>query len=63
MLQQQGGSWVKVAKSSIYRGKIEEVSIFINTACLYLSMKITEEIKTRKMAWVLSYMQKGVVEA
>ena len=56
MLQQQGGSWVKVAKSSIYRGKIEEVSIFINTACLYLSMKITEEIKATKMAWVLSYM-------
>ena len=63
MLQQQGGSWVEVAKPSIYRGKIEEVSVFINAACLYLSMKITEEIEATKMAWVLSYMQEGVVEA
>jgi len=61
-LQQQGGSQVEVAKPSIYRGKIEEVSTFINVACLYLSMKMTEEMETTKMAWMLSYVQREVAE-
>ena len=39
------------------------MSTFINTAHLYLSMRITEEPKATKMAWVLSYIQGGVVEA
>jgi len=54
---------VEIAKPSIYRGKMEEVSIFINVAHLYLSMKITEETEATKMAWVLSYVQGGVAEA
>ena len=42
---------------------MEEVSTFINAAHLYLSIKITEETKATKMAWVLSYVQEGVAEA
>jgi len=37
--------------------------VFINIAHLYLSMKIMEELEATRMAWVLSYMQEGVVEA
>ena len=54
---------MEIAKLSIYRGKMEEVSIFINVAHLYLSMKITGETEATKMAWVLSYVQGGVAEA
>jgi len=54
---------VEIAKPSIYREKMEEVSIFINVAHLYLSMKITGETEATKMAWVLSYVQGGVAEA
>jgi len=61
-LQQNGGARVKVAKSPLFSGKIKEVSMFINVAHLYLSMRITEELKMARMAWVLSYMQGGVAE-
>jgi len=54
---------VKIAKSLLFSRKIEEVNIFINMACLYLSIKMTEELELTKMAWMLSYMQEGVVEA
>ena len=47
---------MEVAKSPLFSGKIEEMSVFINTAYLYLSMKITWELETTKMAWVLSYV-------
>ena len=53
---------MEVAKPSIYRGKIEEVSTFINVACLYLSMKMTGEMETTKMVWMLSYVQREVAE-
>ena len=39
------------------------MSTFINAAHLYLSMRIIEKPETTKMAWVLSYIQGGVVEA
>jgi len=52
-----------VAKPPLFSGKIEKVSVFINIAHLYLSMKIMEELEATRMAWVLSYMQEGVVEA
>ena len=54
---------MEIAKPSVYREKMEEVSIFINVAHLYLSMKITGETEATKMAWVLSYVQGGVAEA
>jgi len=47
---------VEIAKLFIYGGKIEEVSTFINAAHLCLSIKMTEETKATKMAWVLSYV-------
>ena len=53
---------MEVAKSPLFSGKMEEVNTFINTAHLYLSMKMTEKLKATKMAWVLSYVQGGVAE-
>jgi len=35
---------------------MEEVSIFINAARLYIRIKMTEEATTTQMAWVLSYI-------
>jgi len=52
-----------VAKPPLFSGKMEKVSVFINIAHLYLSIKIMEELEATRMAWVLSYMQEGVVEA
>ena len=52
-----------MAKPPLFSGKMEKVSVFINIAHLYLSMKIMEELEATRMAWVLSYMQEGVVEA
>jgi len=46
----------------LFSGKIEEVSVFINIACLYLSIKIIKELKATKIAWILSYIQGEVVE-
>jgi len=47
----------------VFNGKIEEVSTFINTAYLYIRMKMTEEAPTTQVAWVLLYMQGEVAEA
>jgi len=48
---------VEVAKFFIYGRKIEEVSIFINVAYLYLSIKMTKEMETTKMA-IMSWLQR-----
>jgi len=42
---------------------MEEVSMFINAAHIYIRIKMTEEAVTTQVAWVLSYVQGGVVEA
>jgi len=63
MLLHQQRSRVKIAKPQVFGGKIEEVSTFINMACLYLRMKMTDEVATTQVAWVLSYVQEGVAEA
>jgi len=42
---------------------MEEVSAFINMACLYIRMKITDEAAITQVAWILSYVQGGVAEA
>jgi len=44
MLLQQQKSRVEVARPQVFSGKIEEVSIFINTAYLYIRIKMTEEV-------------------
>ena len=38
------------------------MSAFINIACLYLSIKMTEELEVTKIAQVLFYIQKEVAE-
>jgi len=53
---------VEIVKLSLFREKIEKVSAFINMARLYLSIKITEEPKITKIAWVLSYVQGGIAK-
>ena len=54
---------MKVAKPFLFSGKIEEVSLFINVACLYLSIKMMGELEATRMAWILSYVQGRVAEA
>ena len=63
MLLQQQGSRVEVARPQVFNGKMEEVSTFINAACIYIRMKMTEEVATIQVAWVLSYVQGGIAEA
>ena len=63
MLLYQQGSRIEVARPQVFSGKMEEVSAFINAARLYIRMKMTEEAATTQVAWVLSYVQRGVAEA
>ena len=63
LLQQSREARVEVAKPLLFSRKIKEVSIFINIVQLYLSMKMIEELKLTKIAWVLSYVQEEVAEA
>ena len=62
MLFQQQGSRVEVARPQVFSGKIEEVSMFVNAARLYIRMKMTEEATATQVTWVLSYVQGGIVE-
>ena len=54
---------MEVARPQVFSGKMEEVSAFVNTACLYIRMKMTEEVAVTQVAWVLSYVQGGIAEA
>jgi len=63
MLSQQGESKIEVTRLSLLRGKMEEMSAFINAAQLYLRRKMTVEPEPTKIAWVLLYVQGGVIEA
>ena len=63
MLLQQQGSRVEVARPQVFSERMEDVSMFINTARIYIRMKMMEEAATTQVAWVLSYMQGGVAEA
>ena len=63
MLLQQQESRVEVARPQVFSGKIEEVSVFVNAACLYIKIKMTEEVAATQVAWVLSYIQEGIAEA
>ena len=56
MLLQQQGSRVEVARPQVFSGKMEEVSIFVNTARLYIRMKMTKEVAATQVAWMLSYV-------
>ena len=63
MLLQQQESRVEVARPQVFSGKIEKVSVFVNVACLYIRIKIMEEVAITQVAWVLSYVQGEIVEA
>jgi len=63
MLLQQQGSRVEVVRPQVFSGRIEEVSAFINAACLYIRIKMTEEAAATQVAWVLLYVQEGIAEA
>jgi len=53
---------VEVARPQVFSGRMEEVSTFVNAACLYIRMKMTEEAAATQVAWVLSYVQGGIAE-
>jgi len=63
MLLQQQGSRVEVARPQVFSGRMEEVSTFVNAACLYIRMKMMEEAAATQVVWVLSYVQGGIAEA
>jgi len=63
MLLQQQGSRVEVARPQVFSRRIEEVSAFVNGACLYIRIKMTEKAAATQVAWVLSYVQGGIAEA
>jgi len=63
MLLQQQGSRVEVVRPQVFSGKMEEMSVFVNIACLYIRMKMTEKVAATQVAWVLSYIQGGIVKA
>jgi len=63
MLLQQQGSRVEITRPQVFSRRIEDVSAFINAARIYIRMKISEEAATTQVAWMLSYVQGGVVEA
>jgi len=62
MLFHQQRSRVEAARPQVFSRKMKEMSTFINMARLYIRMKMTEEAATTQVAWVLSYVQGGVVE-
>ena len=63
MLLQQQESRVEVTKPQTFSGKMEEISAFVNVACLYIRMKMAEEAAATQVAWMLSYIQEGIAEA
>jgi len=62
ILLQQQESRVEVARPQVFSGRMEEVSVFVNAACLYIRIKMTEEAAATQVAWVLSYVQGGIAE-
>jgi len=54
---------VEVARPQVFSRRMEEVSAFVNAACLYIRMKMTEEAVATQVAWVLLYVQGGIAEA
>jgi len=49
-------------KPQVFSRRIEEMSVFINIAHLYIRMKMAEEVVATQVAWVLSYIQGGVAK-
>jgi len=53
---------VEIARPQVFSGKMEEVSMFINIAYLYIRMKMMEEVAATQVAWVLLYIQGEIAE-
>jgi len=53
---------VEIARPQVFSGKMEEVSVFINIAYLYIRMKMMEEVAATQVAWVLLYIQGEIAE-
>jgi len=63
MLLQQQGSRVEVMKPQVFSRRMEKVSVFVNAAHLYIRIKMAKEAVATQVAWILLYIQGGVVEA
>ena len=63
ILLQQQESRVEVTKPQTFSRRMEEMSTFINVACLYIRMKMVEEAVATQVVWILSYVQGGIAEA
>ena len=63
MLLQQQESRVEVTKPQTFSGRMEEISAFVNAACLYIRMKMAEEAAVTQVAWMLLYIQGEIAEA
>jgi len=50
MLLQQQGSRVEVMKPQVFSRRMEEVSVFVNIACLYIRIKMAEEVAATQVA-------------
>ena len=50
MLLLQQESRVEVTKPQVFSRKMKEVSAFINVACIYIRMKMTEEAGMTQVA-------------
>ena len=46
----------------MFDGEREKIIGFINTCCLYISMRMKGSSEEEKISWVLTYVQGGVVE-
>ena len=53
---------MEIARPQVFSGKMEEVSVFINIAYLYIRMKMMEEVAVTQVAWVLLYIQGEIAE-
>jgi len=61
-LLSRGQTQGEVAKPSLFDGKREKVVGFINTCCLYISIRMKGSGEEKKILWVLTYVQGGVAE-
>jgi len=52
----------KAAKPPLFDGEREKVVGFINTCCLYISMRMKESREEEKILWILTYIQGEVAE-
>jgi len=61
-LLSRGQTQEEAAKPPLFDGEREKVVGFINTCCLYISMRIKGSGEEEKILWVLTYVQGGVAE-